>query len=1357
MQKNHPVKKEQKYLKKNEESSQHAKSAKKHNVIKNNPVPENPVLLKPCPGNMQVTEKPLPGNQTVFRKPTGNMPFKEMLTPLPIQPKLKTGSPGDKFEEEADRISKEVMQKPEPEKEEGADPVKVKHRVMDNAGQYPEISSEIEKVIKQKQGKGKQLDPGIRSAMEQGFNTDFSNVRIHDDRAAGVLNQSLGAKAFTLGSDVFFKHGEYNPGNFSGKGLIAHELAHVVQQGNLVEKMIQGQLGLESSHLQEQSTKPVKQRKTGRKKVQKVSWKKLKQRYKRISNLMENIDRNYMNVLLPDFMDITKEARMYDPEQKQGPVTHFEINELKARKYFLSIRDTIIQTENYKAEMLFLFLEALKNNLKYIKEVLYYIIKTITNSFISNSAESIIAFIKNELDQPVAIVMSTQFVKFGQEMELKKREEKRKIRKETKPAEQSPIDTVSLFLKKYPPKSNNRFELMHYGRLFSQLLSTDRQITLEFKGLELNENQIQNILDSLAETSYDLYKQALYGGYTVQFLAASGMLGFSGHHAEGQGFFPGFLIGYYEGSHEKEKPKETDYSFVDYVLFALNFSLGTQWGFFLQLKDTILSIVSLFTKEFWTGLYSFIMEESTRYQVGVELGIKTADEEKAITKNVDAGDAGWRAGLIFGRIVFEIVISLLTGAALQLLKARYPLLIAKAEKYIANNPAVKAAKVLSIAVKTLETIRKTIQRLWQKIRSISSHGKMSNFVEKYSKKLDLLEAKSNQLAARVEKGIESPELEAEINDLNKQLEKIDSEIDAAYNKIKKQTDIEEIPVEPEAPAAKQPETPVVEPEAPVVKEPETPVVEPEIPAKAKGPEKKPPVSTGEIDIPEGITPPKAKKTPKRKKVPPKKTKRKTKKTLKKARKKASKEIERIEQTYPDTIKDTEFQNELASLKKMADNETIEIDVLNTRIKELESKIKAYRLEQFRLKYEPLKRQADELELKLKEKLAALEEAEKNVSKYLEQYNLRIDASRRLLDRLKGAPDIVYKETRKELEGLKKERAALTKKRKDLLEEVIKSGREHNEKLREARHFDPEARKRSDNYEYSDFGEIDPCFPPGTIVKTPEGDKRIENLFKGDLVYSFNKEKNKVIICPITMLIVSKTYRLITIDLGPEQITSTCLHRFWVHNEEAWIPAKELSHGLNLVSLMNKQFRIKYKETIKAFTPTYNLEVYGAHNFFVGRTGILVHNGNKPSNFEDFGEKDRIIYGIELVDEPDKIIYIGQTEAEGKKKRFQKHISQKEMTESEFRAIFDEIPESEKDRILKKIFGSKKIPWRDIKEKIKIKVLKRGSWTTFVATVWEKHFYEKFKKAGAPLVNKAKTFILKEKFNLFKFRHLICPD
>ncbi|MBE2220106.1 MAG: DUF4157 domain-containing protein [Anaerolineae bacterium] len=95
-----------------------------------------------------------------------------------------------------------------------------------------ELSSDVESSVQSAKSGGQPISANIRGPLEQAFNADFSNVKIHADSQADTLNRSLSARAFTSGQDVFFRSGEYNPNNTGGQELLAHELTHVVQQNS---------------------------------------------------------------------------------------------------------------------------------------------------------------------------------------------------------------------------------------------------------------------------------------------------------------------------------------------------------------------------------------------------------------------------------------------------------------------------------------------------------------------------------------------------------------------------------------------------------------------------------------------------------------------------------------------------------------------------------------------------------------------------------------------------------------------------------------------------------------------------------------------------------------------------------------------------------------------------------------------------------------------------------------------------------------------------------------------------------------------------------------------------------------------
>ena len=138
----------------------------------------------------------------------------EKRLPL-VQPTLTVNQPGDEYEQEADQVADMVMRMASLERIDATpEPMVGHHAASDMAlpsGGVPLASSE-------------------RRFFEPRIGHQFSQVRIHSDRRAGLLARSLGARAFTAGRDIVFGAGEYAPSTTSGRRLLAHELTHVVQQ-----------------------------------------------------------------------------------------------------------------------------------------------------------------------------------------------------------------------------------------------------------------------------------------------------------------------------------------------------------------------------------------------------------------------------------------------------------------------------------------------------------------------------------------------------------------------------------------------------------------------------------------------------------------------------------------------------------------------------------------------------------------------------------------------------------------------------------------------------------------------------------------------------------------------------------------------------------------------------------------------------------------------------------------------------------------------------------------------------------------------------------------------------------------------
>ena len=161
-----------------------------------------------------------------------------------IQTKLAINKPGDQYEQEADRVSEQVMRMPESQlqracacggscsdcqteqPEHGHERLQAKRVQASDTGQIaaPPIVHEVLR------SPGQPLDPEVRAFMEPRFGYDFSRVRVHSGAAAERSAGDVNAHAYTVGHDMVFGTGWFAPGTHQGRRLIAHELTHVVQQ-----------------------------------------------------------------------------------------------------------------------------------------------------------------------------------------------------------------------------------------------------------------------------------------------------------------------------------------------------------------------------------------------------------------------------------------------------------------------------------------------------------------------------------------------------------------------------------------------------------------------------------------------------------------------------------------------------------------------------------------------------------------------------------------------------------------------------------------------------------------------------------------------------------------------------------------------------------------------------------------------------------------------------------------------------------------------------------------------------------------------------------------------------------------------
>ncbi len=122
---------------------------------------------------------------------------------------------------------------PEPKKQDDAPVQREPASTTDHA---PVETSRVDAAVR---GSGRALDPSVRRSMEARFGYDFSQVRLHDDAMANAAAHDARAAAFTIGADIVLGAGRLDTRTPAGRRLLAHELAHVVQQSGRAGPVLQ--------------------------------------------------------------------------------------------------------------------------------------------------------------------------------------------------------------------------------------------------------------------------------------------------------------------------------------------------------------------------------------------------------------------------------------------------------------------------------------------------------------------------------------------------------------------------------------------------------------------------------------------------------------------------------------------------------------------------------------------------------------------------------------------------------------------------------------------------------------------------------------------------------------------------------------------------------------------------------------------------------------------------------------------------------------------------------------------------------------------------------------------------------------
>lgn len=171
-----------------------------------------------------------------LQKTVGNQAVQKLIKSRTLQAKLRIGQPNDTYEQEADRVAEQIMRMPDPVLQRKCTKCGKDEKTVLQAKNSPGRASltrgqGIPPIVRDVlRSPGKPLDTDTRAYMEPRFGYDFSRVRVHTDTKAGESAQGVNALAYTVGQNIVFGEKQSKSSTVKEKMLMAHELAHVIQQ-----------------------------------------------------------------------------------------------------------------------------------------------------------------------------------------------------------------------------------------------------------------------------------------------------------------------------------------------------------------------------------------------------------------------------------------------------------------------------------------------------------------------------------------------------------------------------------------------------------------------------------------------------------------------------------------------------------------------------------------------------------------------------------------------------------------------------------------------------------------------------------------------------------------------------------------------------------------------------------------------------------------------------------------------------------------------------------------------------------------------------------------------------------------------
>ena len=640
-----------------------------------------------------------------------------------IQPKLKIGAANDSAEIEADRVADQIMRMPAPADDSTkifthAKPSDINRKCTD-CGDEDKIQRKESPDIRMKEtggtggytasaesssainslGSGSPLPASERAFFEPRFGQDLSHIRVHTGGTADAASQSINARAFSLGNNIAFANGEYQPGTHSGRTLMAHEITHTLQGSRGVNQLVR-------------RTTPEVHGNDDQFDLNSIAAGNVARFYQRVREYIQSLNVTLSNLTL-------------------GNVDGFALH--ASRSLVRQINEIQTDINENGLELSGRWWSVLLERVGVLLTTLPSLLDSMADNIDETSFQSLIDG-RNGLVRGHEIITGSQFIQAGIEEHQFILETQR---------QNAIIESKVALIRQYVVRNR---QTAHLGRLhgvmIANILTNDRPT--------LNSEQIRLVFDKLRDESERDYQIALFDGSTVISLLQRGHTGFQAYVDDDEGLLSGYIRGEAESLNINPQEERTFNLAEQAIAIA-----SAVPGFFQGVSDSIISnikgLVSLLTPSFWrtisdfvTNVFpNFVMENGFRFLIGQMVGQASADELRRLAVATPF-EYGRTIGHALGFALTEVVLSFIgLGWVLKAFKGAKVLngvsrSVMPIVTRIGRSGIVRAGFNISQALgEAINGLSRRIGALRNRLPAVTANGRMNRAIEDMARTDDL--------------------------------------------------------------------------------------------------------------------------------------------------------------------------------------------------------------------------------------------------------------------------------------------------------------------------------------------------------------------------------------------------------------------------------------------------------------------------------------------------------------------------------------------------------------------------------------------------------------------------------------------